>query len=132
MADKIGVLGSATATGVTTTTAYTVPAAKASKVKIMYLLNAGADSLGEFSILVNGLTVGTATNMTTVYYVHSNSTLLINPETAAVPTGGTALLTVSPAPFEYYLSAADTVQYAVGTTALTSIDFQVVGTEIDV
>ena len=65
-------------------------------------------------------------------YLHSNSTLLVNPETAAAPTGATALLTVAPAPFEYFLSAGDTVTYTVGTLTMQSLNVQFVGTEIDV
>ena len=132
MADKIGVLGEATTATIGTTTVYTCPSAKAAKCKIMWLGQAGADSLGDLTISVNGIAVATIANMTIVDYLHSNSSLLVNPETAAAPTGATALLTVAPAPFEYYLSAADVVTYTIATTAMTSINMQVVGTEIDV
>jgi hypothetical protein len=98
----------------------------------MWSGTAGADSLGDLTITVNGVAVAVVLNMTTAYYVHSNSTLLVNPETAAQPTGATALLTVAPAPFEYYLSAGDTVTYTIATTAMAAINVQFVGTEIDV
>jgi hypothetical protein len=132
MSDKIGVLGEATTATIATTTVYTCPSAKAAKVKIMWSGTAGADSLGDLTITVNGIAVAVVLNMTTANYLHSNSTLLVNPETAAQPTGATALLTVSPAPMEYYLSAGDTVTYTIATTAMTAINVQVVGTEIDV
>ena len=70
--------------------------------------------------------------MTAARFLHSNSTLLVNPETAAAPTGATALLTVSPAPFEYYLTAGDTVTYTIATLTMVAMNLQVVGTEIDV
>jgi len=81
---------------------------------------------------VNGNAVATVLNITAARYVHSNSTLMVAAATAAAPTGATALLTCAPAPFEYYLSAADTVTYTIATDAFQSMDFQVVGTEIDV
>jgi len=132
MSDQIGVLGSATTATIATTTAYTVPSGKAAKVKLMWSGTAGADSLGDLTITVNGIAVAVILNMTTAYYLHSNSTLLVNPETVAQPTGATALLTVAPAPFEYYLSAADTVTYTIATTDMAAMNMQVVGTEIDV
>jgi hypothetical protein len=53
-------------------------------------------------------------------------------ETAAAPTGASAILTVAPAPFEYYLAAGDTVTYTIATDDMQSMNIQVVGTEIDV
>ena len=136
MSDKIGVLSEvADAAGSRTAashTVYTVPAGKAAKCKIMWLFNAGADSLGGFTITVNGMVIATALTVTTVNWMHSNSTLLVNPETAAAPTGATALLTCSPAPFEFYLNAGDIISYEITTTAATYAAMQVVGTEIDV
>ena len=104
MSDKIGVLGEATTATIATTTAYTVPAAKAAKCQIMWSGTIGADSNGDLTITVNGIAVAVVLNMTTAQYVHSNSTLMVNPQTAAQPTGATALLTVAPAPMIYYLS----------------------------
>ena len=132
MADIIGVLGEAAVATIATTTVYTVPSGKAAKVNIMWSGQAGADSLGDLDITVNGIIVARILNMTTVNFLHSNSTLLVNPETAAAPTGATALLTVAPAPFNYYLNAADTITYTIATTAMTAMQMQVVGTEVDV
>jgi hypothetical protein len=133
MADKIGVLGEATTASAATTTVYTVPSAKAAKVKIMWSGRSDASNAdGDLTITVNGIAVAIVLNMTADRYLHSNSTLMVNPETAAAPTGATALLTVAPAPFEYYLSAGDTVTYTVATRTMQALNVQVVGTEIDV
>ena len=136
MSDKIGVLGevvdAAGSRTIATHTVYTVPSGKAAKAKIMWSGKAGADGLGDLTITVNGIDVATVLNMTTVNFLHSNTTLLVNPEQAAAPTGATALLTVAPAAMEYYLSAGDTVTYTIGTTAMNEMAMQVVGTEIDV
>lgn len=133
MADKIGVLGEATTATAATTTVYTVPSGKAAKVKIMWSGRSDASNAdGDLTITVNGIAVAIVLNMTADRYLHSNSTLMVNPETAAAPTGATALLTVAPAPFEYYLSAGDTVTYTVATRTMQALNVQVVGTEIDV
>ncbi len=133
MSDKIGVLGEATTTTVATTTAYTCPSGKAAKCQIMWSASAhAANSTGDLTITVNGIAVATVLNITAAYYLHSNSTLMVNPATAAAPTGATALLTVAPAPFIYYLTAGDTITYTVGTDALVAMNMQVVGIEIDV
>jgi hypothetical protein len=133
MADQIGVLGEATVATAATTTVYTVPSGKAAKVKIMWAgLSHASTGTGDLTITVNGINVAVVLNITAARYVHSNSTLLVNPETAAAPTGATALLTVAPAPMEYYLSAADTVTYTIATLTMQAMNMQVVGTEIDV
>ena len=133
MSDKIGVLGEATVATAATTTVYTVPSGKAARCKIMW---AGAShastATGDLTITVNGINVAVIIDMTAARFLHSNSMLLVNPETAAAPTGATALLTVSPAPFEYFLSAGDTVTYTIGTLTMAAMNMQVVGTEIDV
>ena len=133
MSDKIGVLGEATTVTIATTTVYTCPSAKAAKVQIMWLAKSGADNLGTLAINVNGIAVATSAALTTVEYFHSTNTLMFQDASlTTLPTGITALLTVAPAPMVYYLSAGDTITYTVATTALTSMNMQVVGTEIDV
>ena len=133
MSDQIGVLCEATTATAATTTVYTCPAAKAARGKIMWSgLSHGSTGTGDLTLTVNGIDVAVILNMTAARYLHSNSTLLVNPETAAAPTGATALLTVAPAPFEYFLSAGDTVTYTVGTLTMQSLNVQFVGTEIDV
>ena len=133
MSDKIGVLGEATTATAATTTVYTVPSGKAAKCQIMWAgLSHASTGTGDLTITVNGINVAVVLNITAARYVHSNSTLMVNPETAAAPTGATALLTVAPAPFIYYLSAGDTVTYTIATLTMQAMNLQVVGTEIDV
>lgn len=134
MTDKIGVLGESTTTTATTTTAYTVPAGKAAKCQIMWTGVAHAtNSSGDFLITVNGAIVASRLNMPTTEYFYSNNITMIHDPSASVdPDGSTPTLTVAPAPQVYYLAAADTITYTIGTDAMASISFQVVGTEIDV
>jgi len=133
MTDIIGVLGEASVITQATTTVYTCPAGKAAKVKIMWSGKAGADSLGSVTITVNGIVVAELLTLTTVEFFFSNSTLLFHdPSITVRPDGVTALKTVAPAPFEYYLNAADTITYTIGTTDMNEMNMQVVGTEIDV
>jgi hypothetical protein len=133
MADIIGVLGAATTTAIGATTVYTVPSGKAAKVKIQWVGKAGADSNGDLSFTVNGMLVASWLNLITVEFFHSTTTLLIaDGSITAEPTGATAALTVAPAPFEYYLSAGDTVVYTIATTAMNEMHVQVVGTEVDI
>jgi hypothetical protein len=131
MADNIGVLGSATTATVGTTTAYTCPASKSAKVKIMWL--ALTANTGTLAFAVNGITIATIAASSGAEYWWSTTTVL---KTEAgtptnAPDGTTALLTVAPAPFEYYLSAGDTVTYTIGVANCTSINVQVVGAELD-
>jgi hypothetical protein len=131
MSDKIGVLGEATATTVATTTVYTCPAGKAAKVRLMF--RAQGDATTAIAILVNGLEVARVAAMTANFYVCSiKGAGLRIAEQAAAPTGIGAGLTVAPADQIYYLSAGDTVQYTIITAAALAMNFQVVGTEIDV
>lgn len=133
MSDKIGVLGEATTKTTGTTTVYTCPSGKAAKIKIMWSGEVHAsNSTGDLTITVNGIDVAIVLNMTATRFVHSNTTFLVNPETAVAPTGATALLTVAPAAMEYYLNAADTITYTIGTDDMVAMKMQVVGIEIDV
>ena len=114
---------------------YTVPSGKAAKCQIMWHGESHAStSTGDLTITVNGIPVATVLNITAANEVFSNSTLMVSAEaaTATGATGATALLTVAPAPFVYYLSAADTITYTIGTLTMVSMNMQVVGTEIDV
>jgi hypothetical protein len=131
MADKIGVLGEATTTTAGTTTVYTVPASKAAKGKIFYRWDIPTDDTGDLTITVNGIAVSVRTNVTGTNFIFSNSTLLSHLATQ-VPNGSTAVLTASPAPFEYFLSAGDTVTYTLGGSDAVAMNLQFVGVEIDV
>ena len=133
MADIIGVLGEASATTSTTTTVYTVPSGKAAKFKIMWKCTASGSSDGDIEIKVNGITVGKKINIPANELQWSNSTTLIHdPSVTVEPDGSTAALTCSPAPQEFYLSAADTLQYVITGTAFATMQMQAVGSEVDV
>lgn len=131
MSDLIGVLGQSTNGVVGTTTPYTCPSGKAAKVKLMYRAVAGANST--LAVAVNGMTIFQSAALTVSHVVYTTSLLMFNDAaTAATITGASDALTVSPGPKEYYLSEGDTVTYVVGTTDFSSMNFQVVGTEVDV
>lgn len=133
MTDIIGVLGESSTTTIGTVTVYTVPTSKASKGKLMFNLkgNAGGGSIIEF--FVNGCSVSRIAAMTADFYCFSvKGAGLRIAEQAAQPTGIGSALTVAPADPIYYLSAGDTVQYAVSGAALASMNCQFVGTQIDV
>jgi hypothetical protein len=132
MTDKIGVLGEATTLTAGTTTVYTVPASKAAKVKIMYEVQGAADATTDFTITINGIVVMTHANITASNYLFSSPNALKEGPLAAQATGVDGDTTVSPAPSEYYLAAADTVTYTLGGSDALACNVQVVGTEIDV
>lgn len=133
MADVIGVLGEATATTVATTTAYTCPAGKAAKVRLMFAAQGNAAGGTVIAILVNGMEVGRVAAMTASFYVFSiKGAGLRAAEQAALPIGTTTALTVAPADPIYYLNAGDTVQYTISGAAAIAMNFQVVGVAIDV
>lgn len=135
MSDKIGVLGESTATAVASdVAAYTVPAGKAAKCQIMLILEGhGSNSTGDYLVKVNNAIVASRLNIPATEKMWSNTTTLIHdPSTSVDPDGSTAVLTQAPAPFVYYLSAADRITFTIGTDALVTHVIQVVGTEIDV
>lgn len=133
MSDKIGVLGSSSAVVVGTATAYTCPAGKAAKVKIFFIMQGNAGGATTLATLVNGLTVGTVAAMTASFYVFSvKGAGLRAAEQAALPTGIGVALTVAPADPVYELSAGQTLQFTIGGAAAIAMNFQVIGTEIDV
>jgi|SRR5215475_13812195 len=130
MADNFGVLGSASVTTVATTTVYTCPAGKAAKFKIQAMMQFGSNS--DVGIIVNGVEIARTGAMTAANYQWTARTvgLFAGAAAAAKPDGLTAVKTVAPSDGIYYLSAGQTVQYVVVTTAMTSINVQVVGTEV--
>ena len=132
MADIIGVLGSASVATAATTTAYTVPTSKAAKGRLFYQVQGAADGTTDFSITVNGILVMDHVNITASNYLFSSPNALKEGPLAALPTGADGDTTNTPAPSEYFLSAADTVTYTVGGTTALSVNVQFVGTEIDV
>jgi hypothetical protein len=133
MSDKIGILGSSTATVVATATPYTVPAAKAAKFRIMCVFQGQLNS--QVAVLVNGAEIVRNTVMTASHYnytIKGGGFFAYAGGNAASATGLANALTVAPADPIYFLSAGQTVQFTVFTTALLAMNFQVVGTEIDV
>lgn len=133
MSDKIGVLGSNTATVVATATAYTCPVGKAAKVKIMYILQGSAAGGTTFATIVNNAVIATIAAMgLSVYAFTIRGAGLRAAEQATLPTGIGAALTVAPSDGVYQLSAGQTIQYTIGGAAAIAVNFQVIGTEIDV
>lgn len=130
MANIIGVLGEATAVAVGATTAYTVPAGKAAKVQIMYRAVAAANST--IAVAVNGLTIFTTGALVAGEVSFSGREKAHIADAAADINGGSDDTTVAPYKREFMLSAGDTISYTVGTLALSSMNFQVIGAEIDI
>ena len=131
MTDRIGVLGEATVTSAATTTVYTCPASKAAKGKIMWRGQFATQDDGDITIAVNGISVATQTNVTGGQFGFSSTDQLVVIG-AAAPAGTSVATTVSPAAPEYFLSAGDTVTYALTGSNMQAMNMQFVGTEIDV
>ena len=130
MSDNFGVLGEATDVAVATKTVYTCPSGKRAKVKLQAIMQAAANS--DVGIIVNGAEVARTGAMTVNHYCFTNGGAgLIRAPGANKPNGQSAAETVQPAPPIYYLNEGDTIQYTVVTAALLAMNFQVVGTEID-
>ena len=129
MADKIGILGSATTATAGTTTAYTVPTGKAAKIKLMYRGVSGISSTIKFT--VDGIDIFISGALTTGHYHWSSSDKMLN-SSATIPGGTTDATTVSPGPKDYYLAAGDTITYTIGTADFSAFAVHVVGTEVDV
>lgn len=133
MTDKIGVLGSATATAIATATVYTCPAGKAAKVRIMSVFQGTANT--QVAFLVNGAEVARNGAMTVNHYnftIKGGGLLGFATGQAALASGLANALTVSPADPIYYLSAGQTIQYTIVTAVCLAMNTQVVGVEIDV
>lgn len=130
MGTKVGVLGTSTTASATTTAAYTVPAGKTAKVKVMYRGVSGTNST--LSIVVNGILLFTTSALTNGHIHHSSKAAMYETQTSATGVDGTTdEKTVAPAPQEFYLDAGDVVQYIIGTDAFTSFQMDVVGVEMD-
>jgi hypothetical protein len=132
MADNGGVLSSASALTVGTTTVYTCPAGHFAKVKIMGRWQGGVNTT--LDILVNGMTVASIAAMTTSHYTFTNGGAgLLRASGANAPTGASAAETVQPGPASntYFLSAGDTIQYVVGTANMLAAQCDVVGVEVE-
>lgn len=128
MADSIGVLDASTTVTVGTITAYTVPAGHAARVRFMYRGVAGANST--LSVKINGMIIFLTPALTSGNIAYSTYSIATTTTGAVTVAGSADLTTVAPFQREYMLSAADTVQYVIGTTDFTSMDFQVIGTQV--
>lgn len=132
MADNGGVLGSASALTVGTTTVYTCPVGHFARVKIMGIWQGGNNST--LQLLVNGMQVANIAAMTTNHYTFTNGGAgILRASAAGAPTGASAAETVQPAPASntYWLSAGDTIQYVIGTTNMVAVSCDVVGVEVE-
>lgn len=132
MADRIGVLGEATATAVATATVYTCPANKMAKVRLFTRFQGDTNSV--VAVLVNGMEIARNTVMTASHYnytIKGGGLFAYASGNATPPTGLANALTAAPADAIYYLNAGDTIQYTVVTAALLAMNFQVVGIELD-
>lgn len=151
MAAKIGILGESTIVTVnTTTTLYTVPADKAARVKVLYVVEAGAGnwainvmigSPGNEITLKQGQASGqdgwtgfrpvstpdpATSNLESVKGVQAaNATIAL--ENLAVVD----LWFIEPLSETYYLSTGDTVRVDLRTTAAVDLLAQVIGVEDD-
>lgn len=131
MTDKIGVLGEQTATTVGTHTAYTCPAGKSAKIKIMW--RALMANTATLVITVNGVDILNPAAAGGAEHWFSSPVAMYEEQGTPTnpPDGITDATTVAPGPYEYYLSAGDTVTYSVGVVNITSIKVMVVGAELD-
>ena len=132
MTDQIGVLGEATTATAATTTVYTVPSSKAARGKVFFMIQGHSDASTDIKITVNAIDVMSHVNITASNYLFSSPNALKEGPLAALPTGVDGDTTGSPAPTEYFLSAADTVTYTLTGSTAISCNVQFVGTEIDV
>lgn len=128
--DIIGILGERTDTGVGTYTVYTVPTGKAARVKIRWRGDAPAAAVS-LSLRINNIDVAVVT------YAASNKAwstkdFISSVPGAGAPDGQTVAKTVSFCDHEYWLSTGDTVQYVIATNALTTMQMEVGGAEVDV
>jgi|SRR5882672_7793056 len=129
MADNVGVLGSASATTIGTTTVYTCPVGKAARVKIQAIMQAGTSS--DIGILVHSMEIARTGALTSANYWFTNTGAGLATVNAAKPTGATAALTCQPAPPIFWLSAGQTIQYTVAVANLLAAAMDVVGVEYD-
>lgn len=128
MADAIGVLDAKTAVAVGTTTAYTVPAGHAAKIRLFFRGVAGSNST--LAVKINGLQLFVTPAITAALICYSTYSIIVTTAGAVTVAGSADLTTVAPFQREYMLSAGDTVEYVIGTADFTSMDFQVIGTQV--
>jgi hypothetical protein len=130
MSDNYGVLGQSSSTAIGTITPYTCPAGKAAKVKLQIVMQFGTNSA--VNVRVNGANIAITGAMTLNNYQWTarGVGLFQGAASATAPDGTSEAKTVAPSDGIYYLSQGQTVQYDVATAALLAMNFQIVGTEI--
>lgn len=132
MSDNGGILGTASAVTVGTTTVYTCPVGHFARVRIQGIWQGGANTT--LQILVNGMQVANIAAMTSSHYTFTNGGAgLLRASGANAPTGASAAETVQagPANNTYLLSAGDTIQYVIGTANMLAAQCDVVGVEVE-
>ena len=130
MTDKIGVLGQANAVAIGATTVYTVPSGKAARIRLFYLGASGANSA--LRVSVNGIVIFITPATAAGTWMASMASAMSVIGGPAIFDGTADAKTTAPGPREYYLSAGQNVTYEVLTAALQTMNFQVVGAEVDV
>ena len=128
MADAIGVLGAETTATVGTVTAYTVPVGHSAKIKFMFRGVAGSNST--LAVKINGMQLFVTPAITAALICYSTYSIAVTTAGAVTVAGSADLTTIAPFQREYMLSAGDTVQYVIGTADFSSMDFQVIGTQV--
>lgn len=129
MTDIIGRLGRGTTAAQGTTVAYTVPANKTARVKLMYRFIAGVSST--LAVLINGVQVFITGALTSGQVSYTSSALMHNAGAVSAVNGSSDALTIAPGPKEYFLDGGDTISYTIGTADGSSMFFDVVGAELD-
>lgn len=131
MTDKIGVLGSSTTATIGTATAYTCPAGKAARIRVFYNGVAGANST--LAVAINGIQLFVTGALTVSHCIYSSDALILNDAATVGAVNGSSLaLTCMPFAKDYWLAAGQTVTFTIGATNFSSMNFQVVGAEVDV
>lgn len=128
MTDVIGVLDAKTTATVGTTTAYTVPAGHSAKIRFMFRGVAGSNST--LAVKINGMQLFVTPAITAALICYSTYSIAVTTAGAVTVAGSADLTTIAPFQREYMLSAGDTVEYVIGTLDFTSMDFQVIGTQV--
>lgn len=128
MADAIGVLDAVTTAAVGTVTAYTVPNGHAAKVRFIFRGVAGSNST--LAVKVNGMQIFVTPAITAALICYSTYSIAVTTAGAVTVAGSADLTTVAPFQREYMLGSGDTISYVIGTADFTSMDFQVIGTQV--
>ena|SRR5215469_6346037 len=130
MTDKVGKLGQAIIATQGTTTAYQCPAGKGAKCQVYFRGAAGTNST--LQITVSGIAILLTAALTAGNISYSTVAATHNTGAASAINGSSDSTTVAPGPRTFWLSAGDTISYTIGTADFSSMNFQVVGVEVDV